>query len=60
MRALRESCCGRGGEDRERFEVFRHEIEPMAELEALQKKAEAGCGRHEVVGVPVERGSKWA
>ena len=28
-------------------EVFRHEIEPIEELEALQKKAEAGCSKHE-------------
>lgn len=33
--------------DNELHEVFRHEIEPLAELEALQKKAEAGCSRHE-------------
>ncbi|WP_420627862.1 PSP1 domain-containing protein [Candidatus Leptofilum sp.] len=28
-------------------EVFRHELEPLAELEALKKKAEAGCSKHE-------------
>jgi cell fate regulator YaaT (PSP1 superfamily) len=28
-------------------EVFRHEFEPLDELEALQKKAEDGCSRHE-------------
>ncbi|MCA9973215.1 MAG: hypothetical protein KC425_23510 [Anaerolineales bacterium] len=28
-------------------EVFRHEIEPLEELEALQKKAEQGCSKHE-------------
>ena len=31
----------------ERHEVFIHEIEPLEELEALQKKAEAGCSKHE-------------
>ena len=30
----------------ERHEVFLHEIEPLEELEALQKKAEAGCDKH--------------
>ncbi len=33
--------------DGEWHEVFRHEIEPLEELEALQKKAEAGCSKHE-------------
>jgi hypothetical protein len=28
-------------------EVFRHQIEPLEELEALKKKAEAGCSKHE-------------
>ena len=28
-------------------EVLRHEIEPLEELEALKKKAEAGCSKHE-------------
>lgn len=28
-------------------EFFRHELEPLDELEALQKKAEAGCSKHE-------------
>lgn len=28
-------------------EVFKHEIEPIEELEALKKKAEAGCSKHE-------------
>jgi cell fate regulator YaaT (PSP1 superfamily) len=31
----------------EYHEVFRHELEPLEELEALQKKAEAGCSKHE-------------
>ena len=30
----------------ERHEVFRHEFEPLAELEALEKKAAAGCAKH--------------
>ena len=47
VRALRESVMVEVGEDRERYEVFRHEIEPLEELEALKKKAEAGCDRHE-------------
>jgi hypothetical protein len=33
--------------DGEYFEVFRHELEPLDELEALKKKAEAGCSKHE-------------
>ncbi|MCA9967712.1 MAG: hypothetical protein KC423_25880, partial [Anaerolineales bacterium] len=33
--------------DGEFVEVFRHEFEPLEELEALQKKAEAGCSKHE-------------
>jgi cell fate regulator YaaT (PSP1 superfamily) len=36
--------------DGEYHEVFRHELEPLAELEALQKKAESGCSRHEEGG----------
>jgi cell fate regulator YaaT (PSP1 superfamily) len=47
IRALRESVVVEVGEERERYEVFRHEIEPLEELEALKKKAEAGCDRHE-------------
>ena len=47
IRALRESVVVEVGEERERHEVFRHEIEPLEELEALKKKAEAGCDRHE-------------
>jgi len=31
----------------ERHEVFRHEFEPLAELEALEKKAAGGCAKHE-------------
>ena len=30
-----------------RYEVFKHELEPLDELEALQKKAAAGCSKHE-------------
>ena len=47
VRTLRESVVVVVGKERERHEVFRHEIEPLAELEALQKKAESGCDRHE-------------
>ncbi len=45
VRVLRESVIVEVGE--ERHEVFRHEIEPLEELEALKKKAEAGCAKHE-------------
>jgi len=31
----------------ERYEVFRHEYEPLAELAALEKKAAEGCSKHE-------------
>ena len=31
----------------EYHEVFRHEFEPLAELEALEKKAASGCAKHE-------------
>jgi cell fate regulator YaaT (PSP1 superfamily) len=33
--------------DGERIEVFRHEFEPLEELEALEKKAAGGCSKHE-------------
>lgn len=33
--------------DGEYHEVFRHEFEPLDEFEALQKKAAAGCSKHE-------------
>ncbi|MCA9938624.1 MAG: hypothetical protein KC418_08280 [Anaerolineales bacterium] len=33
--------------DGEWFDVARHELEPLDELEALERKAEAGCSRHE-------------
>ncbi len=45
VRALRDSVVVLI--DGERHEVFRHDIEPLAEFEALQKKAEAGCSKHE-------------
>jgi cell fate regulator YaaT (PSP1 superfamily) len=45
VRVLRDSVVVQVGE--EEFEVFRHEIEPIEELEALKKKAEAGCSKHE-------------
>ena len=43
-------------------EVFRHELEPLDELEALQKKAEAGCSKHEGGGCDcgAKRGSDAA
>ncbi|MCP4428085.1 MAG: stage 0 sporulation protein [Chloroflexi bacterium] len=44
VRVLRESVVVEV--DGERHEVFQHEIEPLAELKALQKKAEAGCAKH--------------
>lgn len=46
IRALRESVIVEL-DDGERYEVFRHEIEPLEELEALKKKAEAGCSKHD-------------
>jgi cell fate regulator YaaT (PSP1 superfamily) len=45
VRVLRESVVV--SVDGERHEVFRHEFEPMDELEALEKKAAAGCSKHE-------------
>ena len=45
VRPLRESVVV--DVEGEWHEVFRHEIVPLAELEALQKKAEAGCSKHE-------------
>ncbi|MBE2197616.1 MAG: stage 0 sporulation protein [Anaerolinea sp.] len=49
VRVLRESVIVEvsEGEQITRHEVFRHELEPLAELEALQKKAEQGCSKHE-------------
>lgn len=46
LRILRESVIVEM-EEGERYEVFLHEIEPVEELEALQKKADAGCSKHE-------------
>jgi cell fate regulator YaaT (PSP1 superfamily) len=48
VRVLRESVVVRVGD--EVHEVFRHEWEPLAELEQLQKKAASGCSRHESGG----------
>jgi cell fate regulator YaaT (PSP1 superfamily) len=45
VRVLRESVVV--DIDGEWHEVFQHEIEPIDELQALQKKAEAGCSKHE-------------
>lgn len=36
--------------DGERKEVFRHEFEPLDELNALKEKAAAGCSKHESGG----------
>lgn len=47
VRALRDSVIVELDETQERIEVFREQIEPLEELEALQKKAEAGCAKHE-------------
>lgn len=45
VRVLRDSVLV--NVDGEYHEVFRHEFEPLEELEALKKKAEAGCSKHE-------------
>lgn len=45
QRVLRESVMVLVND--EMHEVFRHEFEPLEELEALQKKAKDGCSRHE-------------
>ncbi len=45
IRTLRESVIV--DVDGQYHEVFKHEIEPLEELEALKKKAEAGCAKHE-------------
>jgi len=45
IRVLRESVIV--DVDGEYHEVFRHEFEPSAELEALEKKAASGCAKHE-------------
>ena len=48
VRAMRDSVMV--DVDGEYHEVFKHEIEPIEELEALQKKAAAGCSKHESGG----------
>jgi cell fate regulator YaaT (PSP1 superfamily) len=45
VRVLRDSVVVRV--EGELHEVFRHEFEPLEELEALEKKAAAGCSKHE-------------
>lgn len=45
VRALRDSVVVEV--EGEYHEVFRHEFEPSDELEALEKKAAAGCSKHE-------------
>ncbi len=46
VRILRDSVVVELGNG-DRKEVFRHEFEPSDELEALQKKAEGGCSKHD-------------
>ncbi|RMG97174.1 MAG: stage 0 sporulation protein [Chloroflexi bacterium] len=46
VRVLRDSVMVQL-ENGEMHEVFRHELEPLEELEALKRKAEAGCSKHE-------------
>jgi cell fate regulator YaaT (PSP1 superfamily) len=48
VRALRDSVIVEVEGDY--HEVFRHEFEPSDELEALEKKAAAGCSKHEEGG----------
>ena len=45
VRALRDSVLV--VVDGEYHEVFRHDLEPLDELNALKNKAEAGCAKHE-------------
>jgi cell fate regulator YaaT (PSP1 superfamily) len=45
VRVLRDSVMVRV--EGEMHEVFRHEFEPLEELQALEKKAAAGCSKHE-------------
>lgn len=45
VRPLRDSVIVQVGE--EYHEVTRAQLEPLEELEALKKKAEAGCSKHE-------------
>lgn len=45
VRVLRDSVVVLVGD--ELIEVFRDELEPLEELEALKKKSQAGCSRHE-------------
>ena len=45
VRALRDSVMVRV--EGEMHEVFRHEFEPLEELQALEKKAAAGCSKHD-------------
>ncbi|MCB8916857.1 MAG: stage 0 sporulation protein [Ardenticatenaceae bacterium] len=47
VRALRDSILVELEETGEYVEIFREQMEPLEELEALQKKAEAGCAKHE-------------
>lgn len=47
VRVLKEAILVEIDETGELFEVARHEIEPLEELEALERKAAQGCSRHE-------------
>ncbi len=47
VRILKEAVLVQLDESGEYLEVARHELEPLEELEALQRKAEAGCSKHE-------------
>ncbi len=48
--AMRDAVIVEVESDGERREVSREQIEPLEELEALKKKAEAGCSKHEEGG----------
>ena len=45
-------------QDRTRAEFMRHEIEPWNELEALRRKSEAPCDKHEGGGCDCGRAGK--
>jgi cell fate regulator YaaT (PSP1 superfamily) len=48
VRPLRDSVLvALEGQERDWIEVLREQIEPLEELEALEKKAAAGCSKHE-------------
>ena len=47
VRVLRDSVLVELDDGGERKEVFRHEFEPSAELDAFKKKAAGGCTKHD-------------